>query len=327
MTKADVESILHVLTYRRTHLSAGEKQFIANELTTTSPSMRVDGIGNHFYTIHGKFGAMPTTLFTCHIDTCHHSDTPATHQIPVYDNNSGLVTCSSTQKDCLGADDGAGIWLLFEMIRANVPGVYAFFRGEERGGIGSKHAARTQPEFFKQFQRAVAFDRRGTADVITHQGHGRCCSDEFAEALAAELNGKGDQFFYLPSDRGVYTDTAELTDLIGECTNISCGYYHEHSNKETLDLVHLFALRDACLKVDWENLPTTRQPGEDDHYDFTGYEQLYPGFYSYKHNDKFAVPYPETLMDLLNKSPDDLADICSEWPDQTGRLLFQLINQ
>jgi len=35
----------------------------------------------------------------------------------------------------------------------------------------------------------------------------------------------------------VYTDTAEFTDIIPECTNRSVGYAREHTQEESLDLV------------------------------------------------------------------------------------------
>jgi hypothetical protein len=63
---------------------------------------------------------------------------------------------------------------------------------------------------------------------------------------------------YKKDDGGVYTDSAEFVDLISECTNISVGYYKEHSTNEHQDIKHLIKLADACLKVDWESLPTKR---------------------------------------------------------------------
>jgi hypothetical protein len=64
----------------------------------------------------------------------------------------------------------------------------------------------------------------------------------------------------MPDDTGVFTDTANYTQIIPECTNIACGYANEHSGRETLHLPTIFALRDACIKLDWESLPTERNP-------------------------------------------------------------------
>jgi hypothetical protein len=69
---------------------------------------------------------------------------------------------------------------------------------------------------------------------------------------------------YLPDNSGVYTDTAEFIDIIPECTNLSVGYYSEHSDKECLDIIHFQALADRVAKIDWDTLPTDRDPTEVD---------------------------------------------------------------
>jgi hypothetical protein len=109
-----------------------------------------------------------------------------------------------------------------------------------------------------EFDRAIAFDRKGQDSVITHQGWGRCCSDNFAEALAAALCT--DNMWFAPDDTGVYTDTAEFTEIIPECTNISVGYEGAHSERESLDLLFFNQLADQVLMVNWDNMPTERDP-------------------------------------------------------------------
>jgi hypothetical protein len=159
----------------------------------------------------------------------------------------------------LGADDGAGCAMLMHLLHSSVPGYYIFTQGEECGGIGAKHLAKDHADLLKQFDRAIAFDRRGIDSVITHQGYGRCCSDAFADALADALN-VDDRLMYLPDNTGVYTDTAEFTDIIPECTNISVGYDHEHSDRESLDIYHFMALADRVVQIAWDKLPTSRDP-------------------------------------------------------------------
>ena len=65
---------------------------------------------------------------------------------------------------------------------------------------------------------------------------------------------------YAPDDSGVYTDTAEFVDIIPECTNISAGYMHEHTTKESLNLQHLVDLMEQVVLIDWDALPTARDP-------------------------------------------------------------------
>jgi hypothetical protein len=150
------------------------------------------------------------------------------------------------------------------MIKANVPGTYAFHYGEERGGVGSSTIAIEHRPWLARFDRAIAVDRKGTDNVITYQGWGRCCSDDFAEALAAQLNMAGQNHSFKPDSGGVFTDTANYTDDIPECTNLSCGYEAQHTHNESLDVEFLIRLKDAMLVVDWESLPTVRKTGEVD---------------------------------------------------------------
>jgi hypothetical protein len=140
------------------------------------------------------------------------------------------------------------------MIEKNVPGLYCFFIGEEVGCIGSGFAS-TNPEF-KKYKRMISFDRRGTTSVITFQSSKRCCSETFAKSLSKDLNNYGLKMS--PDDTGVYTDSAEFTDVIPECTNISVGYYKEHTHDEHQDIKHLTTLCNAVVRVDWESLPTER---------------------------------------------------------------------
>lgn len=69
---------------------------------------------------------------------------------------------------------------------------------------------------------------------------------------------KNDNFNYRPDPTGIYTDSAQFTQLILECTNISVGYYNEHSVSEKQDIKHLEQLCDVVCKIDWESLPVVR---------------------------------------------------------------------
>ena len=217
----------------------------------------VDGAGNlHIDNrIEGS-----KTLFIAHVDTVH--------------KDTGVNLIKKTQTHWyangapLGADDGAGCAMLMHLIHSGVRGYYIFSQGEECGGIGAKHIATHHIPLLKQFDRAIAFDRRGIDSVISHQGMGRCASDVFCQALASALNEHNDNLMYSPDDTGVYTDTAEFTDDIPECTNISVGYYNEHGDRENLDIVHFAALAIAASKVDWDGLPVDRDPTVPEYKDY-----------------------------------------------------------
>ncbi|AZF94493.1 hypothetical protein [Pectobacterium phage Ekidair] len=201
-------------------------------------------------------------VFTSHLDTVHH--TAGTQDLFLLDLKDGLFIGAEHEgkESVLGADDAAGIFLMTEMMKAGVAGKYMFFIGEECGGIGSSAFVQDNPSF--SANAVVSFDRRGTGSVITHQGGWETCSSQFGAALAKALNQNGaGKLQYRPDDAGLYTDSREFAEIVPECTNISVGYFHEHTAKETLNLTHLLNLRDALLKIEWGKLPVHRVPAPD----------------------------------------------------------------
>ena len=207
------------------------------------PKLDKDSQGNYFLKIGNS-----RTIFASHFDTACKAQVKVNH---ILDGN--IIRTDKTS--ILGADDKAGVTIMLWMIKHNIPGLYYFFFGEEVGCIGSGLAAKFI-EVKGLYDRIISFDRRGTTSVITHQSGTKTCSDEFGTELAKQLNKKG--LNYKIDDTGVYTDSAEFTSVIPECTNLSVGYYQEHTTNENQDIDHLYKLAKACLKVDWENLPTKR---------------------------------------------------------------------
>jgi len=225
----------------------GSEDIIADEMLRLGlfpDGMCKDVHGNYFY----KIGES-RTIFASHLDTVSPKHTPVNH---VFDGD--IIRTDGTTT--LGADDKAGVSILVWMMKHNIPGLYYFFIGEEVGCIGSSAAAKYGDEFEGNYDRIISFDRRDTGSIITHQSWSRCCSEEFATSLCYELNKSG--LSYKNDDGGVYTDSAEFVNIVPECTNVSVGYYKEHSTNEHQDIKHLIALADSCLIVDWENLPTKR---------------------------------------------------------------------
>jgi len=216
-----------------------------------------DKHGNYFY----KIGSS-RTAFTCHLDTADKTQSVVNHKI-----EKNII--STDGKTILGADDKAGMTVLLYMIEKNVPGLYCFFIGEEVGCIGSGKACYDYQ--FTDYDRMISFDRRGTKSVITFQSSKRCCSDDFAKELSNRLNSWG--MSMEPDNTGVYTDSAEFVDVIPECTNISVGYYREHTTFEHQDIEHLIKLCIAVTKINWETLPVVRDKNKTEYkpYSYTTY--------------------------------------------------------
>jgi len=238
--------IQKMLEYKRPAWSVTERAFIARFIDTV-PGVKADRIGNRYLAI----GSAPTTLISCHTDTMH--ATSGMQKLKLKGDTLSLA--KQTKGDVLGADDGAGVCIALQMIAAKVPALYVFHRGEEVGGIGSDFIAQHRPRFLDGIERAIAFDRRGYSDVITHQMLGRCCSDDFAWCLALELG-----MHHEPCAFGTFTDTANYGDIVPECTNVSVGYRYEHTSRETLNIAYLEALIDKLICLNYDTLPTVRDP-------------------------------------------------------------------
>ena len=147
------------------------------------------------------------------------------------------------------------------MMANNIPGLYYFFLGEERGGIGSMKVANEfiDNPLLKGKKRMISFDRKNYYSIITSQLGEVCCSNEFAEELCEELNKNG--LHMVPDDTGIFTDSANFMDYIPECTNISIGYFNEHTHKEIQNISYLEVLANCLINVNWEKLSTVRKAG------------------------------------------------------------------
>jgi hypothetical protein len=235
---------MSMLSFRRPAGSKTEAEFIGKFIKPLGTT--VDAYGNHILQI----GNDPAVLWSSHTDSVHHKD-----GYQGIDFDGQFVTLPVNSKsNCLGADDAAGVWIMTQMIQAKVPGLYVFHFAEEVGCVGSRSIRDKAPDLLKGIKSAIAFDRKGTSSVITHQRK-RCCSDAFGNSLAEQL-----PFRFKLDDTGVMTDTRIYMDLVPECTNLSVGYYNEHYPHEALDVNHLFELRDFMVKIDQSKFVIERDP-------------------------------------------------------------------
>jgi len=210
-----------------------------------------DEHGNYFKIV----GNDPTTMFTSHLDTASHKKEKTAFLLG-RDRKTKDIWAYTDGSTILGADDKSGVVVMMHMLKNNIPGIYYFFIGEERGAIGSSAVAY---EFegiphLSKVNKCISFDRRDFFSVITSQLGRQCCSSAFGQAIA---DGLGLGMSLDPT--GVFTDSASFIDLIPECTNISVGYFNEHTGQEKQNLTYLSRLCEAVIKVDWANLPVERK--------------------------------------------------------------------
>jgi hypothetical protein len=232
-----------MLQYRRPAFSETERKFIRKYIEPFGA--KPDEFGNYIL----KIGDAPV-LWSSHTDTVHYVH--GMQQVWV-DKAKQFAWTDTKKSNCLGADCTTGVYVMLRMIEAGVPGLYIFHRDEEAGGGGSSHIAKKTPELLDGIKYAIAFDRKGSNSIITHQWGGRCCSSEFAKALGEHLMMKEDS-------GGTFTDTANYTDIIPECTNISVGYMNQHTAGEWQDLQFAEELVKLMLTLDVASLPVARDP-------------------------------------------------------------------
>lgn len=214
---------------------------------------KVDSIGNYYIEIGNS-----KTLFTTHLDTASDKYEKVNH---IIDGN--IIKTDGTT--ILGGDNKAGCLILLYLIEKGVEGTYYFFLGEEMAvhknyPYGSLMAIDTHRDFFKKFERVIAFDRKETGQLVTRQLGYDCCSSEFADELISMYSSNGIE---LEKDRtGYYTDSAFFGDIVSEITNISCGVWGEHTKKEYVDIQYIESIAIASSKIDWDSLPVVREVDE-----------------------------------------------------------------
>lgn len=294
--------------WRRPHQSRTERRFIREFIDVLGCD--IDGAGNRIKLVGPDD---PVVLWSCHTDTVHNMG----GEQKIIDKDGMLkLHPDETQSNCLGADDGAGIWIMINMIKRGVPGLYIFHRGEEVGGIGSGYIASKTPELLEGIKYAIAFDRYGYDSIITHQLDG-CCSSAFAKSLADEMNAIDT---YLPKfqldETGVFTDTANYIDLIPECTNLSVGYFRHHGKGESVDIQFMMELLEVMCAIKIDNLVVDEQDWVERleysySYKYSSYTTNSYTASKYTPDDYDTVPWGDnwSMQSMIEKYPHVIEDV------------------
>lgn len=243
--KTEPESILwDLLRTKRPHASQGIEAIMTRiESLFTNQTFR-DAKNNLWLDLRAETGS--TTMFMGHLDSVETQE----GQNHLVISSDGIIDTEG--RAILGADDGAGVALLVSLAQGGLPALYLFSQKEESGGDGGKFAAsKTMEHLWKDsVDRLISFDRKGTKDICGEQFCGTLASEAFVFSLAEKL-GMGHSWA-----TGSYTDNSEFQGKIKEIVNVAIGYEANHGVNETLDYIYFTTLRQACLKLDWESLPT-----------------------------------------------------------------------
>lgn len=289
------KTYVDMLTYKRPEGSDTQAEFCKKYLEPVFG--KPDPKGNYILSV----GKDVEIAFMSHHDTVHSSGGRQ-----IVDSSTEFV--KATGKDCLGADCTTGIYIMLKMIEAGVSGLYIVHAAEEIGCKGSAYIVDTRPDLVAGMKAAISFDRYGYGSVITHQMGYRTCSDEFAESLADTL-GLGMQC----DKNGSYTDSNEYTGLIPECTNVSVGYFSQHTATEQQDVLFMDVLADACIAADWSKLVIKRTP--------QSVEDLYEDLDWPIAGEEARDP---DLLELVYAYPDAIANLLYDWGYTANGLLDDL---
>ena len=295
--------LIEMLRYMRPEGSETQKEFCDVYLKPIFGSP--DIYGNYIL----NMGVNPRLCFTAHHDTVHKTD--GIQNLLV--SNEVVSVADPISSSCLGADCTTGIWLMLNMIEAGVEGTYVVHAAEEIGCKGSIGLVYDNPYWLDHTEAVISFDRKGTDSVITHQMGMRTASDAFANSFADALNLPQ----LKPDAYGSYTDSNEYCRIIQECTNISVGYYNQHSSKETQDLKYAEVLLDHLIKADWSKIIIERDPSvlDDDwnfHYEDVGSSR---GYYGHQVSD---------ITTIVDENPDGVASLLESLGFSADTLLQEL---
>ena len=263
--RKDIRNLKRTFSFGRPASSDLETYWV-DEYLCKLPCMVDNGAYKDKFTYHGEMqgniivqvGKNPNILWSSHTDTVHRSG--------VIQNvfcNPDTLKLSTDSGQCLGGDDGAGVWIMLEFLKAGVEGFYVFHRAEEVGGQGSSFLANDSLNLIKDIDFAIAFDRKGSSSFITHQGCARTTSDKWAIEMSDKL-----KLDHKTDPTGTFTDTKNYYRIIPECTNLSIGYHNAHSARENQEVIYIRKLRDAFINLEGNYLKTMkpyRVIGEDEY--------------------------------------------------------------
>lgn len=187
----------------------------------------IDDVSEGYVKTEGKKWTLYTPLYYC----CDYLPLMASHTDTVSDKKPKYINMSedgvlTNKNGVLGADDRAGCYGLYEMMKKKVDAFYLFTDEEEVGGVGAGEFAISEEfESIKEYvSTLIELDRRGHEDCALYGYDNDKMLELFMNRGYKEAGGS-------------YTDVVDLAGESGiACVNLSVGYYNEHTQVESLNV-------------------------------------------------------------------------------------------
>jgi hypothetical protein len=229
----------------------------------------------------------------------------------------------SWRDKCLGADDRAGIAVLWLMRRSGHS--LLITDHEETGGRGARMAAMDLADELADHQFAVQIDRRYDQEMVFYD----CATDAFEQHMVKATRG-----YHIGI--GSFTDISIICPAAGICgVNLSAGYWNEHTEAEMLSYDAWLRTYNIVYRMCWQEshprfeLPPPPPPekkvtryGGFSQADAEWWEKNYSGGFGYESTasssqkksvvsirDEEVVAYQVGQMVLCRKNCDDYVAI------------------
>jgi len=247
-------------------------RFICKKINKMGLTYTKDRMGN-IYVVKGDADVYPTMV--CHIDTVHLFD--KNYQVHQAGRNIFAVNKINCDKMGVGGDDKVGVFMTLKMLEERDVFKAAFFVDEEIGCVGSRAC---DFDFFSNSSLVLECDRKGAYDFVNSISGTKLYSREFSEAIKPILIDYG-----RTEVSGGMTDVLEIAYKTKICVaNMSCGYYHPHSDDEFVNIDDVFMTYNMCNdiydKLGFDLWRVSEDRNEYDYYSGYGYSSYGTGGYA-----------------------------------------------
>ena len=163
---------------------------------------------------------------TAHLDTVGYGHTDK----EIVDENGLIKAYRNNNRTILGADDRAGVFIIWELFVNGGTFDILLFDGEEIGGIGSTNFIETEPDL-SNIKLMISLDSPFHNRYIWY-GNANCYQGLFEYV---------DSFGFVNDGHGIFTDITILTEYYDiPAINLSVGYRHQHTDEEYLDVESMY---------------------------------------------------------------------------------------